>query len=121
MRKNNMKTIAKLGIALCFAGAFSYGAVWRGAKLLDASCYDQNGKAIHEGTKCAPTSSTTSFVMKTRYGKIYKLDAMSNEKVQKAIEEGVLKPNGRARITGKREGNGFVTVNSITHGTKGEY
>jgi hypothetical protein len=120
-----MKTIAKLGIAFCLAGAFSYGAVYRGAKLLDASCYDQNGKVRHEGSKCAPTASTTNFAIETQYGKIYKLDAMSNEKAQKAVEEGVVKANRdgdfRARITGKREANGFMTVNSITHGERGEY
>jgi hypothetical protein len=120
-----MKTIAKLGIAFCLAGAFSYGAVWRGAKLLDAPCYDQNGKVRHEGSMCAPTASTTNFAMETRNGKIYKLDAMSNAKAQKAVENGVVKASGsgvfHARITGKRESNGFVTVNSITHGERGEY
>lgn len=120
-----MKTIAKLGIAFCLAGAFSYGAVWRGAKLLDSSCYDQNGKVRHEGSKCAPTTSTTNFAMETSNGKIYKLDAMSNMKAQKAFEDGVVKGNRygdyRARITGKREANGFVTVNSITRGSSGVY
>jgi hypothetical protein len=120
-----MKTIAKLGIAFCLAGAFSYGAVYRGAKLLDASCYDQNGKVRHEGSMCAPTSSTTNFAIETRYGKIYKLDAQSNLKAQQAVQEGVVKANRhgdfRARVTGKREANGFMMVNSITHGTRGEY
>ena len=120
-----MKTIAKLGIVFCLAGAFSYGAVWRSVKLLDASCYDQNGKIRHEGSKCAPTASTTNFAMETQYGKIYKLDAMSNEKAQKAFEDGVVKANRygdyRARITGKRESNGFVMVKSITHSERGEY
>jgi hypothetical protein len=120
-----MKTITKLGLAFCLAGAFSYGAVYRSARLLDASCYDQNGKVRHEVSKCAPSSSTTNFAVETRYGKIYKLDAMSNQKVQKAIEDGVVKANGRgvfrARITGKREANGFFMVNSITHGARGEY
>jgi hypothetical protein len=120
-----MKTIAKLGIAFCLAGAFSYGAVWHGAKLLDASCYDQNGKVRHEGSMCAPTSSTTNFAMETSHGKIYKLDAMSNEKAQKALEDGVVKANRygdfRARINGTRDANGFVTVNSITHGSGGVY
>lgn len=120
-----MKTIAKLGIAFCLAGAFSYGAVYRGAKLLDASCYDQNGKVRHEGSKCAPSASTTNFAMETRYGKIYKLDAMSNQKAQQAVEQGVVKADRRgdfrARITGKREGNGFVMISSITHGRRGQY
>jgi hypothetical protein len=120
-----MKTIAKLGIVFCLAGAFSYGAVYRGAKLLDASCYDQNGKVRHEGSKCAPTASTTNFAMETRNGKIYKLDAMSSVKAQQAVENGVVKANShgdfRARITGKREANGFVMVDSITHGTGGVY
>jgi hypothetical protein len=120
-----MKTIAKLGIAFCLAGAFSYGAVYRGAKLLDASCYDQNGKVRHEGKMCAPTSSTTNFAIETRSGKIYKLDAQSNLKAQEAVQQGVVKANRygdfRARVTGKREANGFMMVNSITHGERGEY
>jgi hypothetical protein len=120
-----MKTIAKLGLALCLTGAFSYGAIWRGAKLLDASCYDQNGKVRHEGSMCAPTASTMNFAFETRSGKIYKMDALSNEKAEKAFQDGVVKANRygdyRARITGKRESSGFVSVSSITHGAKGEY
>jgi hypothetical protein len=119
-----MKTIAKLGIAFCLAGAFSYGDVWRG-KLLDASCYDQNGKLGHEGSVCAPTASTTNFAIKVRHGKVYKLDAMSNMKAQKAVEDGVVNANQygdfRAQITGKREANGFVMVDSITHRGRGVY
>jgi hypothetical protein len=119
-----MKTIAKLGIAFCLGGAFSYGAVYRSAKLLDASCYEQNGKR-HEGKMCAPTASTTNFAVETRYGKVYKLDEQSNAKAQQAIQDGVVKPNRsgivRAKVTGKREANGFMMVNSITRGSRGEY
>lgn len=119
-----MKTI-KLGLMLCLAGAMSFGAVWRGAKLLDASCYDENGKVRHIGSMCAPTESTTNFAMETRMGHVYKLNALSNEKAEKALQDGVIKPGRHgdyfARITGKRESNGFVAVNSIVHGSRGEY
>ena len=58
-------------------------------------------------------------------GRVYKLDALSNEKAETALEDGVIRPGRRgdyfARITGKRESNGFVAVNSIVHGGRGEY
>lgn len=119
-----MRTI-KLGLMLGLAGALSFGAVWRGAKLVDASCYDENGKIRHIGSTCAPTESTTSFAMETQMGHVYKLDALSNEKAEKAVQDGVIKPNRhgdvRARITGHRQSNGFVAVNSIVQGNRGEY
>ncbi|HEY7335134.1 MAG TPA: hypothetical protein VH639_09635 [Bryobacteraceae bacterium] len=120
-----MKKITKLGIVFCLAGVFSFGATWRGAKLLDASCYDQNGKVRHVGSMCAPTESTTNFAMETRMGHIYKLDSLSNQKAEQAVQNGVVRANGhgdfRAKVTGKREGNGFVNISSITHGSRGEY
>jgi hypothetical protein len=110
---------------LSLAGALSFGAVWRGAKLVDASCYDENGKIRHIGSMCAPTESTTSFAMETQMGHVYKLDALSNEKAEKAFQDGVIKPNRhgdvRARITGRRESNGFVAVNSVVQRSRGEY
>jgi hypothetical protein len=119
-----MRTI-KLGIMLCVAGALSFGAVWRGAKLLDASCYEGNSRAPRLGSMCAPTETTTNFAMETRMGHVYKLDAVSNEKTEKALQEGVIAPNRhgdyRARVTGRREANGFIAVNSIVHGSRGEY
>jgi len=119
-----MRTI-KLGLMLGLAGAMSFGAVWRGARLLDASCYGENGKVRHIGSMCAPTESTTSFAMQTQIGHVYKLNALGNEKAEKAFQDGVIKPNRhgdvRARITGRRQSNGFVAVNSIVQGSRGEY
>ncbi|MBV8847754.1 MAG: hypothetical protein JO307_33485 [Bryobacterales bacterium] len=120
-----MKVISKLGLTLALGGALSYGATWRGAKLLDASCYDQNGKAAHLGSMCAPSSSTTNFAFKSRAGKVYRLDSASNEKAMQALENGVIKPNRhgdyRASITGKHEKGNFVMVRSIIHDRKGTY
>src|SRR5215469_10692569 len=100
-----MRTI-KLGLMLCLAGALSFGAVWRGAKLLDASCFAENGRARRLGSMCAPTESTTSFAMETQVGHFYKLDALSNEKAEKAFQGGGIRPNShgdfRARLTGLR-------------------
>ena len=119
-----MKTIAKLGVVLCMGSALSFGATWRGAKLLDASC-SENGKVRHVGSMCAPTASTTNFAFETSGGRIYKLDAASNDKAMKAVEDGVVKPNRygdyRASITGKREPGRMVMVRSISHGTRSEF
>lgn len=120
-----MKVISKLGLILAVGGALSYGATWRGAKLLDASCYDQNGRAAHLASTCAPTQATTNFAFESRAGTVYKLDTASNDKAMQAIENGVIKANRygdyRASITGRRERGNTVMVNSITHGRKGEY
>ena len=119
-----MKTIAKIGLTLCLAGGLSFGATWRGAKLLDASCYDQNGKISHLGFTCAPTASTSSFAFESRSGRVYKMDAISNEKAQKAVADGVVRPNRygdyRASIMGHRESRRVVMVNSIYHGNRSE-
>jgi len=120
-----MKVISKLGLMLALGGALSYGATWRGAKLLDASCFDQNGKIAHLGSMCAPSSSTTNFAFKSSSGKVYKLDGVGNEKAMQALENGVIKPNRhgdyRASITGKHESGNFVLVHSITHAERGTY
>lgn len=117
--------IITLGMIMCLGGALSFGAVWRGAKLVDASCFDENGKVRHIGSMCAPTESTTNFAMETRTGHVYKLDALSNQKAEKALEDGVIRPNRhgdyRARIMGHHESKGFVTVSSIVRGGRGEY
>jgi hypothetical protein len=119
-----MKTIAKIGLTLCLAGGLSFGATWRGAKVLDASCYDQNGKIRHLGSMCAPTASTSNFAFESTTGRVYRLDASSNEKAQKAIEDGVVKPNRhgdyRALIMGHREAGRMVAVNSIIQGNRSE-
>ena len=70
------------GTAL-MAGAFSmlaFGADMSG-NLLDASCYNKDQKS----TNCAPTASTTSFVLLSS-GKAYKLDTAGNEKAVTAIK-----------------------------------
>ena len=120
-----MRTITKIGMMLGLASVLSYGATWRGAKLLDASCFEENGKIRHVGSTCAPTGSTTNFAFKTMGGRVYKLDAVSNEKAEKAMQDGVLKPNRygdyRASITGHRESGRFVMVDSISHGSRSEH
>ena len=120
-----MRTIARIGMMLGLAGALSYGATWRGAKLLDASCFDQNGKIRHIGSTCAPSASTTNFAFETQGGRVYTMDTVSNEKAKKAFEDGVVKPNRygdyRARIMGHREAGRVVMVNSIAQGSRSEH
>jgi hypothetical protein len=120
-----MRTITRIGMMLGLAGALSYGATWRGAKLLNASCFDQDGKVRHLGSMCAPTGATTNFAFETTGGRVYKMDALSNEKAKKAIEDGVVKPNRygdyRARIMGHRESGRVVMVSSIAQGTRSEH
>jgi hypothetical protein len=120
-----MKTIAKLGMALCITGALSFGATtWHRAKLLDASCSVQ-GKVRHLGSLCAPTGSTTNFAFESTTGRIYKLDTVSNDKAKKAIEDGVVKPDRygdyRAAITGHRERGRFVMMDSISQSNRSEH
>ena len=120
---NIMRTIPKLGLMLTLAGTMCFGTTWRGARLIDAACSDQNGKVTHVSRQCAPTASTSTFAMKSRYsGKIYKLDEQSNLKAQQAFEAGAMKPdrNGayRATVIGKREQGNLVDVSSIQHGNK---
>jgi hypothetical protein len=114
-----MKTLGKLGLALCLATSFSYANTWK-AKLMDASCYD-NRKAVrgsHEkiAEACAPTASTTDFAIRTSAGKVYKVDSESNSKLAADIQNGVLKKDKdgdiHAMVTGKLKA-GMVKVNSV--------
>lgn len=120
-----MKSISKLGLLLCFAGTLSFGAMWTG-KLLDASCYDSNGKQVHAGIArtCAATAASKAFVMENRAGKVYKLDSNGNAKAEAALEKGALKPSKhgdvRARVYGHRHGD-TIEVTSIGRHKKAVY
>ena len=122
--KKVMKTITRMGLMACLSAGLGFGATWTGAKLLDASCYDQNGKIRHVGSTCAPSASTSNFAFETRSGKVYMFDAASNVKAEKAIEDGVVKPNRngdyRVMITGHREAGRAVAVKAIVHGERSE-
>src|SRR5437762_192811 len=88
-----MKTLVKLAIPLCLAGA-SYAENWN-AKLLDASCADKSGQATQISDRksretlaknCAPTAATTAYAIEASGGKIYKLDAAGNTKVASEMQ-----------------------------------
>jgi hypothetical protein len=74
---------------------------------------------------CAPSAATTNFAFETMGGHVYKLDAVSNQKAEKAISDGVVKPNRygdyRARVIGHREPGNLVMVSSIAQGSRSEH
>ena len=75
-----MKTLVKLAIPLCLAGA-SYAENWN-AKLLDASCADKGGGQTTQTSdrksretlakNCAPTASTTAYAIEASGGCLIK-------------------------------------------------
>jgi hypothetical protein len=113
-----MRTIQKLGIVFCLAGAASYAETWT-AKVLDASCYDTQKAASKSAESlartCAPTDTTANFAIQTAAGKVYKVGT-GNSEFAADIRNGVLKKDEdgdlHARVNGKREGD-TVNVNSI--------
>ena len=128
-----MNAIGKLGIGLCLVGALGYGRGYISGvgggrdytgKLMDASCYDREGKHMRGvAEKCAPTASTSAFVFRTSEGRLLKLDSDGNAKAETAIESGVLKSGDdgmRASIIGRRH-HDMLEVSSIMHHDKGVY
>jgi len=85
-------------------------------RLIDASCYDQHKSAA----KCDPTSSTMSFAVLVS-GKAYKLDDTGNSKAAEALKSRAdrsaepTKPTTQvmARVTGTKDGDGVLKVESI--------
>jgi hypothetical protein len=117
--------ISILGMTLCAAGALSFAHTWDGARVLDASCYDQNVKSssstrTHISRMCAPTASTSAFAFKSTSGRVYRMDALGNDKAEKALESGALKRDSygayKATVIGHRQGDSVI-VSQITHGS----
>ena len=104
-----MKTIARLGIGLCFTAGLSFGVEMYRGQLMDASCYNQDhaqtaGKAW---VQCAPSAATTNFAVHTE-GKIRMLDSAGDAKAEAAIQQGDLKVN--------KHGDMPVTIDGSRHG-----
>lgn len=128
-----MTTISKVLISLSLSGALSYAENLTG-KLLDSTCYDshqssasttstQTAKSRENLAKtCAPTASTTTFVLLSSKGTAYKLDSEGNTKAAAAIQNGSMKPDKdgdmHASISGTVQGDS-VKLDSI-HG-RGEH
>lgn len=115
-----MKTTTGIGIVLCASAAFSYAESWTG-KLLDASCFDKQKTTEKTASEtlartCAPTTSTTDFMIQIADGKVYKVNTSGNSELAKDIRDGVLKKDSdgdvHATITGSLEGE-IVRVDAI--------
>jgi|SRR5690242_10805530 hypothetical protein len=128
-----MRTITKMGLTLCMAGAFCYAENWNG-KLIDASCYDNSRAGSTASTnsgrtsskldkECAPTSSTSTFAIQTSGSKVYKLDSAGNAKAAEAMQAGSLKSDKdgdvHVSISGSMQGD-TVKVDSL-QGKGGEH
>jgi len=113
-----MKTIAKLGLALGMFGAFAYAENWSG-KLVDAACADRSqqnpadSKQSTDLTSCAATASTSSFAIQTADGKVYKLDAGGNAKASTALKGNPANKSPMASVSGSMDGQ-TVKVDSIS-------
>ena len=112
--------ISYLGLALCAVGTLTFARTWEHARVLDASCLDQTGKSTtYISRSCAPTGSTTSFAFKSASGHIYRMDAVGNERAEKALESGAMKANRNgvyhATVIGHKHGD-TVAVNQLNHG-----
>lgn len=104
-----MKTIAKIGIGLCFTALLSLALTMYRGQLIDASCYNQNPSAQGKAwVRCAPTAATTAFAIHTE-GSIRMLDDAGNVKAETALKDGDLKrdKNGDMPVVvdGWRQGN----------------
>jgi hypothetical protein len=109
-----MKTIAKLGLVLCLAAAFSYADSWTG-KLIDAPCHDrslQPGQSKSSAESCVATTTTTSFAIETSDGKVYKLDASGNAKAASVLRGNPDAKEPSVTISGSMDGQ-TVKVDSI--------
>ena len=120
-----MKTLVKLAIPLCLAGA-SYAENWN-AKLLDASCADKGGGQTTQTSdrksretlakNCAPTAATTAYAIEASGGKIYKLDPAGNTKVASEMQSGAIKPDNdgdvHVRVAGTLQGD-TVKVDTVS-------
>jgi len=132
-----MTTFSKVLISLSLSGALSNAENLNG-KLLDATCYDtsHSSASTTAGTNqttdrksrenlaktCAPTASTTTFMLLSSKGMVYKLDSEGNTKAAAAFQSGSLKADKdgdmHASISGTVLGDS-VKADSI-HG-KGEH
>jgi hypothetical protein len=105
-----MRTITKLGMALCLMAGFSFAQTMYRGQLMDASCYNQNHATAGEKVwvQCAPTASTTTFAVRAN-GSVRMLDEAGNDKAMTALKNGDLKSdkNGDMPVTidGWRHGN----------------
>jgi hypothetical protein len=103
-----MKSIVKLGLVMCAAGALSYAESLSGT-LLDSACYDKNSqdatKKAQAATQCAASEKTTSFAIQTSDGKVLKLDSSGNSKAVAAMKEHKGGGAVRATVAGDVEGS----------------
>ena len=120
MGESPMRTISKLGIVLCMAGAISYAETWTG-KLIDSTCLERFSTADNNGKKaldldkldkqCAPSAATTTFAVLDG-DKIYKLDAAGSSKVMADIYGGAVKADHdrdvHVTVKGKKNGDTIV-------------
>ena len=87
----DMKTIAKLGVALGMFGAIGYAETWNG-KLVDAACSERSqqppadSKQKSDLASCAASAATTVFAIQTSDGKVFRLDASGNAKASTALK-----------------------------------
>ena len=129
-----MTKFTHLGVALCFAGAISFGANYSG-KLVDSACYDKNAQtstdtkatntttANHKtkelATTCAPTAATKDFALETSRGKIYKFDTSGNTKAASEFQSGTFKPDNdgdiHATVSGTLDGS-TLKVDNVSGG-----
>ena len=115
-----MKTILKLAISLSLVAPFGAAANWN-AKLLDANCPEATTPAKQKVSEkiaktCAPSAATTSFAILAD-GKVYKLDAVGNEKILTEMKNGGFKADHdgdvHATVSGSLNGD-VVKVDSIS-------
>jgi len=104
-----MKSLLKLGTLFSFATALMYAANVNG-RLVDANCYQNNAQIAIAGDQttynqlaqmCPANNTSTSFVVMTNDGKVYRLDDKGNSKAMEAMKSGEIKPdqNGNVNVT----------------------
>ena len=79
-----MRTGSKLGVLFVFVSALAFAETWSGT-LYDAKCASQAGKA--DLSACAPTESSTTFILQVSEDKSFKFDAEGNKKAVAAYKQ----------------------------------
>ncbi len=109
------RSMPLLALLTVFSG-LAMAESWQG-RLLDASCYEQHKSAA----TCDATSSTTTFSLFVS-NQAYKLDDAGNAKVVEALKSRADRSSDpskplagmiMAKITGSKEGEGILKVESV--------
>jgi hypothetical protein len=116
LKGRDMRRLVMLCATFAVFSVLALAESWTG-RLVDASCYDQHKSA----TACDPSASTTGFALMVS-GQAYKLDSDGNTKAAAALKGRAdrsadpKKPatgTVSAKVTGTKEGNDTIKVESI--------